>query len=634
MAATPSEREARYTSHLREQGIEASEITIADDGTVLSTPSSARATLIDVTLPVIELRAGEPPAELGVLRTLGEGGMGKVLLAIQRPLQREVAVKVPRSADVNGKLTAELLREALVTGRLEHPNIVPVHTLGRAQDGAPFFVMKRIEGTPWRVLLDQPAELAAKVGRRAEDPLGFHLGVLLEVCNAVSFAHSRGVLHRDLKPDNVMLGSFGEVYVLDWGVAVTTGDDPLLCSAAESVGIYGTPSYMAPEMAGGDGTRLSPRTDVYLLGAVLHHVLTGRPPHGGPNAIAALSAAWEAKPPTFDERVPEELAAICRRAMAREPEERYESVLAFREAVQGFLRLRDSLALAAQAEQRLEALESSLLKKRSGQEVDPLAMQVAFTECRFAYQQVRSVPGLESTAKDGLARALTAMARGELLDENLPAARALISQLESVPELLAVELGALVERVEGRKARVAALEHLEEDADLDRAVSLRARVALLVALVCAGGMFIVSAFARAGRYSYGFPEAVWAMVLFAVALSVMEVLIRRVDTPNEAQRKLLRGNRVVLASFIVWWAGAWALRLSFAQALVGFMFHVSVCWAIASVLFDKRAWPVAAAFSAGAVVGGVLTGWEFEVLAAAIFLGFGGLAVSWRDRSR
>ena len=634
MAATPSEREARYTSHLREQGIEASELTIADDGTVLSAPSSARATLIDVTLPVIELRAGDPPAELGVLRTLGEGGMGKVLLAIQRPLQREVAVKMPRSVDVNGKLTAELLREALVTGRLEHPNIVPVHTLGRAQDGAPFFVMKRIEGTPWRVLLDQPAELAAKVGRRAEDPLGFHLGVLLEVCNAVSFAHSRGVLHRDLKPDNVMLGSFGEVYVLDWGVAVTTGDDPLLCSAAQSVGIYGTPSYMAPEMAGGDGTRLSPRTDVYLLGAVLHHVLTGRPPHGGPNAIAALSSAWEAKPPTFDERVPEELAAICRRAMAREPEERYESVQAFREAVQGFLRLRDSLALAAQAEQRLEALESSLLKKRSGEEVDPLAMQVAFTECRFAYQQVRSVPGLESTAKDGLARALTAMARGELLDENLPAARALISQLETVPELLAVELGALVERVEGRKARVAALEHLEEDADLDRAVSLRARVALLVALVCAGGMFIVSALARRGHYSYGFPEAVWAMVLFAVALSVMEVLIRRRDTPNEAQRKLLRGNRVALASFIVFWAGAWALHLSFAQALVGFMFHVSVCWGIASVLYDKRAWPVAAAFAAGAVVGAVLTGWEFEVLATAILLGFGGLAVSWRERSR
>ena len=350
MEGTPSEREAHYTLHLREQGIEASALTIATDGTMLSPSTRARAEeSVNVQLPTVQLREGDTDSELGLIRTLGVGGMGKVLLAIQRPLQREVAVKMPRSAEVTDQLTAELLREALVTGRLEHPNIVPVHLLGRAQDGAPFFVMKRIEGTPWRELLDEPGALG-KLGRRAEDPLGFHLGVLLEVCNAVSFAHSRGVLHRDLKPDNVMLGSFGEVYVLDWGIAVTTRPDPLLSLASDSKGICGTPSYMAPEMAEGDGAKLSERTDVFLLGAVLHHILTGKAPHQGATVIAVLTAAWESKAPTFGADVAEELGAICRRAMARLPEDRYASVQELRDALEGFLRRRDSLALATEAE--------------------------------------------------------------------------------------------------------------------------------------------------------------------------------------------------------------------------------------------------------------------------------------------
>ena len=632
MEGTPSEREEKYTLHLRTQGIEASSLTLANDGTMLTPSARARAQEpVEVKLPTVQLGESDVSAELGVLRTLGVGGMGKVLLAIQRPLQREVAVKMPRNADVTGQLTAELMREALVTGRLEHPNIVPVHTLGKAQDGAPFFVMKRIEGTPWRQLLDDPAALA-KVGRRAEDPLGFHLGVLLEVCNAVSFAHSRGVLHRDLKPDNVMLGSFGEVYVLDWGIAVTLQADPLLSLAADSHGICGTPSYMAPEMAGGDGTKLSERTDVFLLGAVLHHIITGKPPHQGSTVVAVLTEAWEAKPPSFAATVPDELAAVCRRAMARNSEDRYASVQELRDALEGFLRRRDSLALAAEAERRLGTLEASLAQKRAGTSVDPLAMQVAFTECRFAFQQVRAVPGLETAAKTGLARALMAMARGELLDENLPAARALVSQLEAVPAELAAEVEALAQKLAGQKARVAALEHLEEETDLNRAVSLRSRVALAVSLVCSAAMFGIAVLKRAGVMPFGFREAVVGMSVFSVALALMEVLIRRRSKLNEAQRRLLRGNRVALVSFIVFWSGAWALGLTFEAAAVTFMFCVAVNWWIASVLYDRRAWPVAATFSVASVLAALLTGWQFEIFAAATLVGFGGLALAWRAR--
>jgi serine/threonine-protein kinase len=446
-----AQSEERYSQHLQSIGVDAAGLSLASNGTVASI--SAEHTRQKATrpghgagapselelLPRMTLGEGDR-GELGLLKTIGMGGMGKVMLALQRPLHREVAVKLPRTAAAH--VNAELLREALVTGRLEHPNIVPVHLLGQNDDGAPFFVMKRIEGTPWRKLLDDPQALAA-LGQRAADPLRFHLGVLLEVCDAVSFAHSKGVLHRDLKPDNVMLGQFGEVYVLDWGIAVTLKPDPHLTPARESTGVSGTPAYMAPEMAAGDGARLSERTDVYLLGAVLHHVLAGRGPHSGGTLLATLTQAWESKPPQFSASVPDELANICRKALAREASERFASVQALRDAVEGFLRRRDSLALAAEGERRVSALEHAVAQaaarraappapsgrgnERSGEvasaALDAEALHAMFTESRFAFQQVRAVPGLEAVAKSGLHRALVAIARAELAAENLAAAR-------------------------------------------------------------------------------------------------------------------------------------------------------------------------------------------------------------------
>jgi eukaryotic-like serine/threonine-protein kinase len=139
-------------------------------------------------------------------------------------------------------------------------------------------------------LLEDHSKLA-QFGKRAEDVLGYRLGVLLEVCDAVALAYTREVWHRDLKPDNVMLGRFGEVCVLDSGIAVTLSDDPHLSRVADRRGSCGTPASMAPEMASGEGQKLSERTDVYLLGALLHHLLAGHPPHRGATLIEVLSAA-------------------------------------------------------------------------------------------------------------------------------------------------------------------------------------------------------------------------------------------------------------------------------------------------------------------------------------------------------
>ena len=244
------------------------------------------------------------------------------------------------------------------------------------------------------------------------------------------------------------------------------------------------------------------------------------------------------------------------------------------------------------------------------------------------------MPGLEATAKAGLSRALVAMASGEVLDENLAAAKALVSQLESVPPALTAELEALTQKLEGRRARVAALEQLEEETDLDRAVSIRSRVALAVALVGSVAMLAVAVLKRAGVMPFGFREAVLGISGFSVALALMEVLIRFRSKLNEAQRRLLRGNRVALVSFIAYWTGAWALGSSFELAAVGFMFCVAVNWWLASVLYDRRAWPVGVAFSAATLCAGLFSGWEFEIFSAATLLGFGGLALAWRARER
>jgi serine/threonine protein kinase len=208
------------------------------------------------------------PAEVRMHEAIGQGGMGVVYRAEQTSLGRDVAVKTLLPERIDGESIAKLVREAWLLGRMEHPNIVPVHLLRLDERGQPMIVMKRVEGRVWRELI-------------REQPLEAALRILVQVCNAVHFAHSRGVLHRDIKPANVMVGTFGEVYLLDWGVAVSLREDPrgLLPHVGQTEGLAGTPIYMAPEMLDGEPASLGVHTDVYLLGATLHHVLAGDAPH-------------------------------------------------------------------------------------------------------------------------------------------------------------------------------------------------------------------------------------------------------------------------------------------------------------------------------------------------------------------
>jgi len=291
--------------------------------------------------------ASRQPSGYDILGELGRGGMGVVYRARQHTLQREVAVKKLQSDDEF--LRQAFVTESMVTGELEHPNIVPVYALCDEPESGLWLVMKRIGG---RTLTQLIADIAEPRELREVDRL---IAVVLDVADALRFAHSRGVLHRDIKPVNIMVGSFGEVMLLDWGIAASFGDHApgAIPHVRDLDMIAGTPLYMPPEMAEGRGVDCGPWTDVYLLGATLYEVITGRPPHRGNTLMDVLTGTCERPPLVFAGAVPAELQAICARALALDPGARYADVESFQKDLRDYLEHRQSRTLSARAEDGL-----------------------------------------------------------------------------------------------------------------------------------------------------------------------------------------------------------------------------------------------------------------------------------------
>lgn len=278
------------------------------------------------------------------------GGIGRIYIAQDGDLRRKVALKsIHPRLHHHPSVQARFLREAQITGQLEHPNIVPVYELVRGQDGAVrFYTMRLVRGKTFR------SEIRAFFAESsAQDRLAFHrlVAAYLNVCHAVEYAHSRSIIHRDLKPDNVMIGKFGEVALMDWGLAkhVTTVD--LESSAVELSAVTaadvstpnfepGTPAYMAPEQAKAQSHLIGPRTDVYGLGAILFELLTGDVPHVQRGSQPLRDQiATDASPDPLARRpdASRALAAICRKAMAVEPRGRYPSAQSLADDIERYL---------------------------------------------------------------------------------------------------------------------------------------------------------------------------------------------------------------------------------------------------------------------------------------------------------
>jgi eukaryotic-like serine/threonine-protein kinase len=341
---------------------------------------------VDVRLrPLEELGFGERYRDR---RRLGEGGMGEVRLCADLRVGRDVAVKVIHAGrDTSSDMQARFVREARIQGQLEHPSIVPVYDLGVRPDGAAFFTMKRVRGLTLEEIVEGlragDSTITAAYGKRRL------LSAFSQVCLAVAFAHARGVVHRDLKPANVILGEFGEVYVLDWGVAKLVGVPDVESESAsdeaesdapvrdETLGvqtaagsILGTLGYMAPEQLRGDTELVGPCSDIYALGTMLFELVTLEPlhPRTSPNAtVTSTLQGADARLSTRDTpwgSVPE-LDGISVRATTMDPEQRFESARQMHESIERFLDGdRDLEKRRELAREHMRAAEESLRKAK------------------------------------------------------------------------------------------------------------------------------------------------------------------------------------------------------------------------------------------------------------------------------
>ncbi len=328
---------------------------IADPQLAASIPHLSRASTANRASPVtrpevfatISTAATTTPAGMRfrILRPHAQGGLGKVSVACDEELHREVALKEiqPQYAD-DQSARARFVLEAEVTGGLEHPSIVPVYGLGSYPDGRPYYAMRFIRGDSLKEVVDRFHKIPAddkNAGKRTVE-LRQLLGRFIDVCQAIEYAHNRGVLHRDIKPGNIMLGDYGETLVVDWGLAKAQGspeapvsmgtERALLPSSGSSVdptqmgAMVGTLHFMSPEQAEGRLDLLGPSADIYSLGATLYYVLTGKASIASTTLdeiIKEIRSGSFPPPSSVNRSVPKGLEAICLKAMAREPQQRY-----------------------------------------------------------------------------------------------------------------------------------------------------------------------------------------------------------------------------------------------------------------------------------------------------------------------
>ncbi len=420
---------------------------------------------------------------------IGAGGMGVVQLATQVALGRSVAIKMLRAEHQTPQNVEHLLAEAWLTGSLEHPNIVPVHDLRLDDAGHPLLVMKRIEGETWSDLLHRG------------QPLEEALRILAQVCNAIDFANARDIIHRDIKPANVMVGRFGEVYVVDWGVALASG---------ETTEFAGTLPYAAPEMVSLPGL-LTPRTDVYLLGAVLFEILTGEPPHLAETVPQMLTRAFVSNP-AIPHDGPLELCDLARQCMQREPSARPATARVVRESIERFLEHRGSSSLAAEASRRLAELEALVKSPRPPLE----RLYDIYGQCRFGFSQALVAWPENLAARQGLRNAVRMMVRAALAHDDARTAALLLNDLDEPDEDLVGRVALQQQRDADRADRLKELARKN-----DPTIGQRGRTvitAILGTIWIVGPLLVNASGFAASRYDAltACPTAVGVLVLLVV----------------------------------------------------------------------------------------------------------------------
>ncbi|WP_428263105.1 protein kinase domain-containing protein [Haliangium sp.] len=638
--ASPRDR-ARELLHRRTVEMAETLPGVADE-TIVPTQrlSDAAAQEALVVLTDLIARGGhELDPRFSVGEVVGKGGMGTVRLARQRALDRDVVVKSLRESKRSPQATAELLREAWVTGALEHPNVVPVYDIGLDGEGNPGIVFKRIEGVTWSALIRDPEQVAARFG--THDLLEWNLRVLMQVSNAARFAHSRGIVHRDLKPDNVMIGEFGEVYVVDWGIAVSLRDDGTgrLPLAADATDMAGTPCYMAPEMLGGAAPEISERTDIYLLGAILYEILTGRPPHGGDSPLQVFTSVLESEP-ALPPGAPEVLVRICRRAMAPQPEQRFSGAVELHRALQDFLQHRGSDALVHQAEAHFVKMHDLLAEapadSREIHEDRRQELYKLYGACRFGFLEALSAWPDNPAALAGLRSATQTMIEYELGHDDPRAAAALMADVARVVEYPPSQR-ARVEHALRAKAReedrAAELKTLGHELDIRIGARTRAVVVLFMGLSWVVVPFIVGLVRDISTvYPGNVRMAVWSsgVVLF---YAVVVYAARRTLLQSAINRRLvvMMGFMLIGQSILHLGAGLGGVTPAVAQG-VQFFYWCGVITAVTG-LVEVRLFPTALAYLGGFFAAMAAPDLRFFTMAGANLVLLVNALIIWMPRA-
>lgn len=446
--------------------------------------------------------------EVEVTGVLGQGGMASVLRARQIHLDREVAVKRPH--DGSGSSELAVLREARVMARLEHPAIVPIYEVREEPDGTPVVFMRRISGHTWREVLDSPEMISDVFGRN--DHLRWNLEIFSRLCEVVSFAHEQGIVHRDLKPENVMLGTHGELYLIDWGIALSTNeaDRGLLPLASDAKDLAGTPAYMAPEMVFRD-REISTRTDVYLLGAIFLELVTGERRRRA-NSIAELRVEVLEKP-SFPESVPSMVIDICLQALSIEPNERYASASELLKALRDYKNRNQLNNVIAATSLRVEELRRRFLAEEHHPEDDEMLL-----ELRAGLKEIPPEDPALPVLRDAI-RELRVLSY--LLSDDINSASRVFSKIQNPSAVLKAQVSRAREAAERGHRKVESLARFERNRNVR--IGKRARLATLSALgiVWAIGPLVDAFTPQAGYWAYTGPAIVGLVIsVLAATLAV------------------------------------------------------------------------------------------------------------------
>jgi serine/threonine-protein kinase len=512
---------------------------------------------------------GTAPPDLRFVKILGEGGMGRVHLASQNSLRREVAVKTLKE-DANTHAHEALLSEARVTGYLSHPGIIPVHSLGLDDHDRPVLVMKCIEGVPWSDLLADPENKAwSHWDSRTGDRLEVHVQILMKICDALHFAHNQEIIHRDIKPENVMLGLFGEVYLVDWGLARSLGSD-------EANHLVGTPAYMAPEMALGE--EVDARTDVYLLGATLHEVVTGGYLHTGKTLHELLKHAATSASISYAEEVPRELAALCSAATAKAAKDRPSSAEEFRLALADYLSHRSSIEVSNAALLRLEAAEASQSEADMGPQERAYHLGSHCAEARFGFQEALRAWPENLAAERGLQRSLALLVDAHLLRRDPVGAMAQLNAMHEPPDELLPKIQKLEIELAQEGSDRARLEDL--DRDLDSRTGFKARLtAFLLFAAATSTMTIVFLVTGKGSTLTNAESVLAISGLLVLALASL-LFKRKMFFANAFNKRMVAFVMIGMTSILANRIAGWQLGTSIPHVLVGDLLLVSVSSAL------------------------------------------------------